>query len=171
MTLSQDLQHSFEVRSSLANVWSFFWDIQALARCLSGCENVVAQVEGKSYRASIRRKVAVFSIGFDVDIEVIETQPPCSVTLRISGQDKRLRTTMQQQLVARLQAINPQVTRVDITTTIHLSGLLASLGKNLVSMQFTQVLDDFAANVGAAIEARASQAVASEPQETKSEEG
>jgi carbon monoxide dehydrogenase subunit G len=170
MALSEELQHSFEVRASLRDVWAFFWDIQSLARCLPGCESVIAKVEGKSYRASVRRKVAAFSIRVDLDIDVVETQPPELISLEISGQDKRLRSEIRQKLLARLLAVDPQITRVDINTTINLSGLLASVGKNLVSMQFTQVLDDFAANAGTAIEGRVATIPAAPPIHAPSEE-
>jgi len=156
MMLSQDLQQSLIVRASLAEVWAFFWDIQALAKCLSGCESVVTESEGKLYRASIRRKIAVFNIGFELEVKVIETQPPTFISLEISGHDKRLKSDIEQKLTARLQVLEPQVTRIEISTSITISGLLASLGKNLVSMQFAQALEDFAANVGAAIETRGS---------------
>jgi uncharacterized protein len=156
MMLSQDLQQSFDVQATLDAVWSFFWDIQALAKCLAGCESVATEIEGKVYRASIRRRIAVFNIGFELDVKVIETQPPALISLEISGHDKRLKSDLEQKLIARLQSLDPQTTRIEIDTTINISGLLASLGKNLVSMQFAQTLDDFAANVRSAIESRSS---------------
>jgi carbon monoxide dehydrogenase subunit G len=167
MMLSQDLKQSFDVRASLDEVWSFFWDIQALAKCLSGCESVVTESEGKRYRASIRRKVAVFNIGFELNVSVVEAQPPAFINLEISGHDKRLKSDIDQKLTARLQALDAQTTRIEISTTITISGLLASLGKNLVSMQFAQTLDDFAASVGRAIESRSSGSVGSGAETSK----
>jgi len=162
MTLSQELQHTLEVRAGVADVWSLLWDIRALAGCLLGCENVVAVVEGRSYQAEVRRKVAMFSIRFVLSIEVIDTQPGRSIDLVISGRDKRLKSEIQQKLVVQLQAIDPDLSRIDIATTINISGLLASLGKHLVAMQFAQVVEDFAANMSAAIEQRASQGAVNE---------
>src|SRR5579862_3604517 len=101
MTLAQDLQQSFDVRASLDEVWSFFWDIEALARCLSGCESVATESEGKLYRATIRRKIAVFNIGFELHVRVLETQAPALIRLEISGQDKRQKSDIDQKLTAR----------------------------------------------------------------------
>src|SRR5689334_2395505 len=132
MMQSQDLQQSFDVQASLEDVWSFFWDVPALAKCLAGCESVVAEVEGKLYRAGIRRKIAMFNIGFELEVRVIERKPPAFISLEISGHDKRLKSDLEQKLTARLESLNPQRTRIVINTTINISGLLASLGKNLV---------------------------------------
>src|SRR5207244_3509011 len=125
MMLSQDLQQSLIVRASLAAVWAFFWDIQALAKCLSGCERVVAKIYATLYRASIRRKIAVFNIGVELERKVIQTQPHTLISLEISGHDKQLKSDIEQKLTARLQVLEPQVTRIEISTSITISGLLA----------------------------------------------
>src|SRR5438132_11595023 len=101
MMLSQDLQQSLIVRASLAEVWAFFWAIQAPAKCLSGCESVVTESEGKLYRASIRRKIAVFNSGFELEVEFTETQPPTFISLETYDHDKRLKSAIDQKLSAR----------------------------------------------------------------------
>jgi len=134
--------------------------VRALARCLSGCEEVLTLTEGKSYKARVRQKVAAFVIGFDLDITVLESQTGRFIRLEISGVDKRLKSDLHQTLSVTLNPVGPKQCRIDVSTTIELSGLLASLGKSLVSMQITQNLEDFVARVRSGIEERASQVVA-----------
>ena len=165
MSLVLDFKHLIDIEAKPDLVWAFVWDVQAMARCLLGCEAVVTQVEGKSYTARVRRKIAAFSIGFELDITVVGSQPNRFVSLEVLGKDKRLRSEIHQNLTASLSSLGPSQSEIEIVTTVRVSGLLASLGKNLVSMQFVQILDEFAANLRTAIESCTCQPIPSEPTE------
>lgn len=158
MELVQELTHSFNAEVPPEIVWQVLWDVQALAHCLPGCEGVTVQAEGKLYTAHVRRKISAFSITFDLAIDVVDSEVNRLINLDVSGRDKRLRSEFRQSLLVRLSPVRDGATKIEITTMIRLQGLLASLGKNLVSMQFFQVLDDFAENLDAAIKSRVAQA-------------
>ena len=163
MELVQELTHSFTAEASPEVVWLVLWDVPVLARCLPGCEGVTAQAEGKSYTAHVRRKIAAFSITFELNIAVVASEVNRLISLQVAGRDKRLRSELRQDLEVRLSPLGGALTKIEITTIIRLEGLLASLGKNLVSMQFFHVLDDFAENLLAAIKSRAAQVAPGKP--------
>lgn len=159
MELLQELAHSFEVNAEPEIVWLILWDLETLVRCLPGCERVTILEKKKSYRAEVRRKISAFSIKFELQITIVGSEANRSIDLNVVGRDDRLRSELRQNLRVRLSPLYNGVSKIEITTAIRLRGLLASLGKNLVSMQFSQTLDDFSANIRNAIEARALQAI------------
>ena len=149
--MTQDLEHSFRVEAERRQVWSFIWDVQAVARCIPGCKQVETLEEGKAYRALVQRKLGPFSFGMDLDIVVVETRAPEYLSVEASGDDRRLRSQLKQVISLSLEEEEDGGTTVTITGTFTLTGLLASLSKHLVAAQVGQVLEDFASTLQKAI--------------------
>lgn len=155
--MKQAIQYSFVVETSRDQAWSFLWNIEAMARCIPGCEEVRVQNEGESYRARLRRHVGPFLIRFDLDIVVAESAPPERIRIVVSGEDKRLRSQLHQSVMVSLQDINSYQCQIDIATDLRLSGMLASLGERLLSGQIQQELDTFVGCVRSALQERSAQ--------------
>jgi len=141
--MSEKIQHSFQVDSLPEQVWEFFWDVHAMAQCVPGCEEVTTVEDNKTYQARVRRKMGPFLIRMPLDITVVESTPPKLFRVRISGKDKKLRSEVHQTVSVGLTGAPHDKTDVKIDIDITLSGLLATLGKNLVRTQITQTMDEF----------------------------
>ena len=48
-SINQNFNHVFEIEAPPGQVWKFLWDIQAVAGCIPGCEEVITQEENKAY--------------------------------------------------------------------------------------------------------------------------
>ncbi len=149
--MTKDLEHSFRVDADRRQVWSFIWDVEAVARCIPGCKQVETLEEGKAYRARVERKLGPFSFGMDLDIEVVETRAPEYLSVEASGDDRRLRSQLKQVISLSLDEDRDPGTTVTVNATFTLTGLLASLGENLIEAQVGQVLGDFASTLQKAI--------------------
>ena len=152
----QDFKHSFSVKAAPGEVWPFFWDVEAMARCIPGCEDVSILDEGKSYKARLHRKVGPFLLRFELDINVLESDAPRLIKVEVSGSDRWLKSEITETLTVTLTPIGKDQTRVDMAASFNLTGLLAKMGENLINAHVQQVLDDFVAGVQAAIEERRS---------------
>jgi carbon monoxide dehydrogenase subunit G len=131
------------VSAPVGEVWAFLWDIERVARCLPGCAEVVTLEQDKSYSARVERKLGPFVLGMDLNISVLEKAPPHRIRVRVAGDDGRLRSRVDQILTLTLLAESTGQTEVQLHSSFELTGLLASLGQNLVAMQTESVLDDF----------------------------
>ncbi len=149
--MTRDLEHSFRVDADRQQVWSFIWDVEAVARCIPGCKQVETLEEGKAYRARVERKLGPFSCGMDLDIAVVETRAPEYLSVEASGDDRRLRSQLKQVISLSLDEDGDPGTTVTVNATFTLTGLLASLGENLIEAQVGQVLGDFASTLQKAI--------------------
>jgi carbon monoxide dehydrogenase subunit G len=150
----QKIRRSFDVEAEPEKVWSFLWDIEALARCIPGSQEVSVQSEGESYRARVGRKVGPFVLGFELNIRVVQSEAPRLIRVEISGRDKRLKSELRQNVAIDLNSTGNGHSKVDVATTINLSGVLASLGERALSAHIHQVLDDFVRCLQGAIEER-----------------
>jgi carbon monoxide dehydrogenase subunit G len=152
--MEQDIKHSFIVEVKREQAWSFLWNLEAVAQCIPGCEEVRIQEAGKSYQARVRRNIGPFLIRMELDISVAESNPPQLIRVEVSGQDKRLRSKIGQKLAISLHEIGINQSRIDVATTMELSGMLTVLGERLLSVQIQQELDLFVACVQKGVEAK-----------------
>jgi carbon monoxide dehydrogenase subunit G len=153
--MTHELEHSFILEVAPSEVWGFLWRVEAVACCIPGCELVTVQEELKSYQAHIKKKIGPFAVRMILDVLVTDLQPPESLSVRITGQDRRLRSQVTQSIAVRLHAQGEESTEVTIKGNFTLEGLLGSINRNLVSGQVSQVLDDFSVALRAAILAKA----------------
>jgi carbon monoxide dehydrogenase subunit G len=137
--------HPFFVPVSRRQVWTFLWDVQAVASCIPGCQAVLIKEADRSYEASIRRKVGVFLVEMKLDIQVLRRIPLESITVEVSGHDVRLKSEFRQTLGIQL-VDDADGTRVSIHAALTIEGMLATISKYLIEMQIKQVLNDFAEN-------------------------
>ena len=155
--VDQHFNHTFEVEVRPEQVWSFLWDIEAMANCIPGCEEVVTLEEKKSYKANMRRKIGPFLVRMEVDLAVMESEPNRRIVVESTGRDKKLRSELNQRVTIQLSEAGDSGSRVRIETQFQLSGVLASLGWTLLSGHIHAELDQFVDTVKARIEERQAQ--------------
>lgn len=145
--MHQELKHSFSVGTTCDRAWSFLWNIKAVAQCIPGCEEVLAQERVACYRARLRRHVGPFLIRFDLDILVERSIPPHYIQVTVSGEDKRLRSQLQQSVNISLKEVEDGRCEIELVSSFELSGMLTSLGERLLRAQIQRELDLFASCV------------------------
>lgn len=150
--MQQELHHSFVVAGTREQAWSFLWNIEAVARCIPGCEEVIVLDPGTAYKARVRRHVGPFLIRLDLDITVVRCDPFQGIQVEVSGEDKRLRSQVRQKIIVSLTEGEGETCRIGLETHFQLSGLLASLGERLLGGQVQQELDLFAGCVQEGLE-------------------
>lgn len=152
--VDQHFNHAFEVEARPEQVWSFLWDIEAMANCIPGCEEVATLEEKKSYKASMRRKVGPFLVRMAVDLAIAESEPNRRIVVESTGRDTKLRSELNQRVTIQLSEAGDSGSRVEIETEFQLSGVLATLGWTLLSGHIHSELDQFVDTVKARIEER-----------------
>ena len=155
--MQQTMQNAFVVDTTRERAWAFLWDLEAVAKCVPGCEEVLAQDPGLSYRARVRRNVGPFLIRFELDIAVIESVPLERIRVVVSGKDKRLRSEVQQNITVSLSDFGNSQCQIEINTNFRLSGMLAALGEGLLAGQIRQEIDTFVGSVKNALQERVSE--------------
>jgi len=155
--MQQTMQNAFVVETSRERAWAFLWDLEAVAKCVPGCEEVLTRQPGLSYKARVRRNVGPFLIRFELDISVIESLPLERIRVVVAGEDKRLRSKVQQNITVSLNDFGNSQCQIEIITDFRLSGMLAALGEGLLAGQIRQEIDTFVGSVKNALQERVSE--------------
>ena len=159
--MQQTMRNAFVVSSRRERAWVFLWDLEGVAKCVPGCEEVVTQQPGRSYKARVRRNVGPFLIRLELDITVIESLPLERIQVVVSGEDKRLRSNVQQTITVVLSDVGNSQCQIEIIVDFRLSGMLAALGEGLLAGQIRQEIDTFVGSVQYALQERVSEATVS----------
>ena len=112
------LTHSFSVSASRDEAWAFLWDIETVARCIPGCQEVFVKQADSLYGAIVRRKAGPFLIGMELDIRVLQRNPPEAIVAEVVGSDRRLKSEVRQLLEIRLNPETDGTTVVVRSTTV-----------------------------------------------------
>jgi uncharacterized protein len=150
IAMTHQLVHSFVVEARISEVWKFLWNVDAVARCIPGCEDVSVIEHNKYYAARIKKKMGPFAVAINLDVEVIEARPPDFLSVSVKGNDRRLRSEVTQLITLQLTPIG-ESTQLDIEGEFSLTGLLGSLNKNLIVGQVSQIMDEFSGTLRKAI--------------------
>ena len=159
--MQQTMRDAFVVDTARERAWAFLWDLKSVAKCVPGCEEVVTQESGVSYKARIRRTVGPFLLRLELNIAVAESVPLQRIQVVVSGEDKRLRSKVEQNITISLNDFGNSQCQIEIDTDFRLSGMLAALGEGLLAGQIRQELDSFIGSVKNALRERASQGTVS----------
>ena len=141
-----------EVPAPLADAWEFIWDAQRLGRCLPGCVSVDEVVAGGTYRARFEDHVGPYKVGFDLDIQVKETQPFKLVHILASGRDAKLGVTQRVDLTVKLSEGESAGTALAVEADVEVLGKVATLGQFVIKRKAQEVVKQFARNIAAELQ-------------------
>ena len=163
------IKDEFEVDHPIDEVWAFFGDIPAVAKCLPGTE-LNEQVGPDEYAGGVEIGLGPVKLEFDGKAKILERNDgDHSMKIDAAGAEKKGRGQAQMMVGADL-AETAGGTKVGVSMDLNLSGAAAQYGRGLVSDVTAVLLKDFATNAEARLDAIAAglnpddvQAVTSSP--------
>jgi carbon monoxide dehydrogenase subunit G len=146
-----ELTHEFEIGSPVGDVWAKLLDLRNVAAALPGASVDDVESDG-THHGTLRLKLGSFVASFRGTARYTEVDPSeHRVVLDARGNSSQGQASVG--LVGRaLPGNGPESTKVQLTSTVLLSGRIANFGASLASDVARQVLDQFAANLTVAFE-------------------
>jgi len=132
-------ERQLQINAPQKRVKEFFQDIEKLAACIPGCQNVQA-VDETRYKATMIQKVGPFRVSFDVEVKIEEMNEGHFMKASVTGKDKRLNSSFQQILEARIKEVSPLQTEVNLATEINFLGKIASLGHSIIKRKADEAM-------------------------------
>jgi carbon monoxide dehydrogenase subunit G len=149
------ISQEFTVGRPLADVWAFFQDVPAVARCMPGAELTGDQGHGL-YAGKVKVRLGPFGASFEGEARVVPDPATCSGRVEGKGVDKRGGSRTRMVMDYRLEAV-PGGTRVTVDADVTLAGAIAQFGRTGLMQEAANILvQDFSA----ALEARLAPAAA-----------
>ena len=79
-----------EVDTDTKSVWKFLWEVERLARCLPGCQEVEEIEPQKKYTVVVEERIGPFKARFEMDVEVLDLDLESRVRIQAVGKDRKL---------------------------------------------------------------------------------
>lgn len=144
------LEERVDVPATRQEVWDFIWDVPRIAACVPGCTEARAVEPGMRYAAVIAQRVGQFRASFDLDIEVLENDPPLLVVIAAKGRDRGTGSYASAELRVSLEDRPDASTAIGLVADVKILGKLGSLGQSMIAQKTTEVVREFAASIGKA---------------------
>jgi carbon monoxide dehydrogenase subunit G len=133
-------------------VWDFIMDVENLASCIPGCEEI-EKVDEKTFRSRITNRVAFLSVKFNSTTTITEIAPPESLNAVTRGKDNIVHTSVNMKSGLELEAPSEDETRLSYWSDVNIVGKLATFGESTIRGKAKKVLNEFEEKIKAKVEA------------------
>lgn len=150
-----ELTDEFEVPLAVGDAWAVLTDLARVARSLPGAQ--LDEVEGDEHRGRIRVKVGPIGVEYRGAARFVSQDPAAHVAeLRAEGRESRGQGNAAATVRSRLLPSGDHQTRVEISTTLEISGRLAQFGRGALADVSRKLLGQFVDNLEADLSSVAS---------------
>jgi uncharacterized protein len=141
-----DLARVIELPVAPADAWRALWDVEKLARCVPGCEDVQEVEPPRRYRATVRQRVGPFHVELPLEVVVDSLEDGTRLAVKATGRDTVLSSPVKVSMIVTL-APREAGTVLTLQGKAEVGGKLAGLGQGIIQRKTRDVLDEFAANL------------------------
>jgi uncharacterized protein len=147
------LEKTFPLPGSVEVAWSLLQDIEAVAGCMPGAK-ITERIDATHYKGTVAVKLGPASMSFRGEVEVMSVEP-ATKTLRLLGKgtDNTGTSGASMDLTARIDATGSGACNLVGTSELSMSGKAATFGGRMMGAVAGQVLQQFAANFSARVQA------------------
>jgi uncharacterized protein len=135
------------ITASREAVWDFLMDMQNIAHCLPGVENV-RQVDAETYDGTLRIKMGPIALALQGTI-VVEAKDRAQWhgAMRAEAKDRRLGGGVRARLGMDLSEKGTAETEMRVTLEAHVLGKIGEFGQPVMRKRADAMLQDFARHV------------------------
>lgn len=151
--MALEIAKNFTIQAPIAAVWSFLIDPVRVARCLPGAA-ITARLDEKTYSGTMAVKVGPVQQSYKGKI-VFEKLDAASYLAELvgTGQDTKGKGAADLKLTSTLKETAPGVTEVRTLSLVNVSGILAQMGRGMISDVSDQMFKVFSERMRKELEA------------------
>jgi carbon monoxide dehydrogenase subunit G len=149
-----ELSNSFEVDRPIDEAWAVLTDVERIAPCLPGAQ--LEEINGDEYLGIVKVKVGPITAQYKGVASFVEKDDANhKAVLKADGRDTRGAGNASALITADLRAVSATSTKVDVNTDLTVTGKVAQFGRGVMADVSAKLMDQFADNLGAMLEADA----------------
>jgi carbon monoxide dehydrogenase subunit G len=135
---------SFVIEEEPEKLWEFFEQVDQVARCVPGVDDV-EQIDDDNSKVRVTQAVGPMTATFDLRMRITERKPHelmqfTAIGRVVRGASGNVRSTN----TVRLQPVEDGKTRVDLEADLAMGGMLGSVGQKVIAKQADNVTRSFA---------------------------
>jgi len=141
-----DLQNSFTVPSDIDTAWKTLLDVERVAPCMPGA--TLESVDGDEMTGKVKVKLGPVSMTYGGQARfVTRDEETHTAVIEGTGKETRGTGTAKALVTTKLVSEGPDVTRVDVTTDLTITGKAAQFGRGVMQDVAGRIIDQFAGNL------------------------
>ena len=162
-----ELKNSFTVPADIETAWKTLLDVEAIAPCMPGA--TLESVDGDEFSGNVKVKLGPVSMTYGVQARFLsKDESTHTAVIEGTGKETRGSGTARANVTTAMVAEGPQLTRVDVTTDLTITGKAAQFGRGVMQDVAGRLVGQFATNLEGVIASRTGGAPADAPQEETS---
>jgi hypothetical protein len=150
------LNQEFNMKADRQMVWDFFMDIESVAACMPGLEEV-SQAGELSYQVRIKVTVGPIKARFGGLVTIVETEPPGRLKVTADWKDRITKSKAQVTAEVELVDLGDGLVRCQITTNVGIVGALGKFGHGVAQKKADAITAEFAACLRSRLEPQAAE--------------
>jgi|SRR5699024_7343013 len=151
------IEKTIKVDANAQEIWNSVIQIEDIATCIPGIEDVVAVEGDNKYKALAKEKIGPFKISLPVELTINEVTFP-TMKLFGEGTDKFTKTMVKLDMQLTLEEQSEKETILIIEVDANMKGKLATLGQGMVNRKFSEKVEAFGENLAKKLERSSSNA-------------
>ncbi|MBM7715958.1 carbon monoxide dehydrogenase subunit G [Bacillus thermophilus] len=140
------IKDSFTINAAKEDVWTVFMDVEKLASCVPGCQNLVAHSDTE-YEADMVVKTKFMTIKFKANGVLADAVEGEELKVEMVGKPMKLAGLFKSKMTVQLEEVEENVTKIHYEMDLQMTGRLATLGDILMKGTVKKSADEFADNV------------------------
>lgn len=134
-----EFKGTVEIDAPRAAVWDLLLDFDQLATCGPGVQSI-ERLDATHARVKAKVGVAFMTMGFTIDLELVEVEAPDSAVIRATGTASGNQVDASGRM--RLSGPAEGPTTMDYTATVELFGSLAGVGSRMIESTAAKLIDE-----------------------------
>src|ERR1039458_9948657 len=144
------LTNEFLVEASIDRVWRLFDELENVIPCMPGAAYLGQ--DGEDNKVSIKVKIGAVSSHFQGAVRFVEkNESTHSTKIRGSGKDLGGKASAVATIVAKLEKVSSDRTRIVVETDLAMTGRLAQFGSGVIADISSRMISQFTDNLHKAI--------------------
>jgi carbon monoxide dehydrogenase subunit G len=141
-----ELTNDFTVNAKIDKAFATLTDLETIAPCMPGAQ--LTEIEGDTYRGLVKVKVGPITAQFKGQAHFVEKDPEAHrAVLKAEGRDTGGKGNASALITANLEALEPEVTKVTVSTDLTITGKVAQFGRGALADVSEKLLRQFVENL------------------------
>lgn len=142
------IEGKFTVKAPIQKLWDTLFDVQALAACLPGTEEI-KQLDDKTYDVTMKQKVGIIKVTMKGKQTLTKIEAPTHLEMEGEAEDMTKLGRMKDKVTMDLKEIGGGEVEISYNIDVSMVGKLAMFGDRVMRSKATEVEREFVKNLSA----------------------
>ena len=145
------IEGKFTVKAPIQKLWETLFDVQALAACLPGAEEI-KQIDDKTYDVTMKQRVGIIKVKMKGLQTLTKVEAPTHLELEGEAKDVTKLGQMKDKVTMDLKELAGGEVEIAYNIDVSMVGKLAMFGDRVMKSKATEVEREFVKNLQAKLQ-------------------